>query len=833
MKIIIKKINFLVEKLGYKKNFSFSLSVSLLIPLLLIRLARYASAFSDHFFRINSLSDIVFITLGILQDLLFCMILYIIFRLIIASTNKKMILFFIYAFLFFFVYLIFIYNLVDLFYFKNFGRSLTWRVISQESTKLGNFWDSAGKYYSPYIIFVFFFSIILIGPGSIIINILISRKWILYEKKIFINKFDIIVFSCVLIFIILNVIVLSSENSLYSGIKSIPVYNFLSSVFSQINNSSKKNINKKIELVDFNRDSAYFSLSKSDREIQQKIKSRLEKFKNKKFNVIFYLSESVYAGRLKSYGSDRNVMPFLDKLTGNSLFFENMYTTSVRSMNSLISLLTGLGGYPGFAVLTDVCPRIETPALSQILHKESYSSCLIHSGYFSFYNKLNFLNNRDFDYLADINTLRKKYPDYWRFSWGIDDMAMVNEGLSWIDGQVEQKKNFFLTFVPIIPHHPYDIPQGAEKLIPSPNNIYENYLNSLYYVDHVFQSLYKGLEERGLLENTIIVFLGDHGEAFSMYHKGNWGHSNNIYEENIKIPAIMFNPLLFDEHYKFDAIVNTSDIFATVVEILGQEKPIGSQGESVLHMNTAKVSFVGTGNYDIIVALRDGKYKAIYNYNKDSLQLYDLTGTIVENTDISQRENIIAQHYKKRLVGYYNYQTEYFENFNEVIKKINAGSCKNEEISLLDLEPSFSAQNRYSILKNRTSKNNDIIINSKLYNKGYGVYGNSIMIFDVSGLDTKRLKGYAGKVDISFDNTDIKNAQVKAIDPKNVQHFLEMVIIVDGEQVFTTGKITNNQPVIPFDINITDAKQIQLMVQDAGDGETDDNAVWLDPVLVR
>ncbi len=819
-----------------RKHFLLIQSLCLFISLLLIRVSRISSAFIEHGFKINSLNDILFIFFSFFTDIIFSLVLYLFFRIIFRSIKTKKALNVVSIIFVSLCYIILSYSIIDLFYFKYIGRSLTLKIIITESSKLSNFWDSLVKNFSFYNYFSFITGMILIGPGSIIINHFLYQKKSLLNKRRAILRTDFIILLILIFFLLINITFLKVDKTLYKGIKSSSVITFINSCINTVFGHDKdinKQLSSNLKLSKLDRNSRLFSLTDSDRKTQQLINEKLSTIENRNFNVIIYLAESTWSGRLKTYNPKaKNSMPNLHSMSSKSLIFKNMYSSSVRSMNSLVSILTGLGGYPGFAVLTDVNPQIKTPSLSQILHKKGYATGLLHAGSFSFYKKLKFLENRDFELLKDVNYLKKKYPDEWKFSWGIDDKVMVKEGLSWIDKQIKNDKNFFLTLVPIIPHHPYIIPDHAPKFIKDPKRSYHKYLNSLYYVDTIFKELHDQLKSRNLLENTIIVYLADHGEAFSIYHTGNWGHSGKIYEENIKVPALIFNPLLFDRQFIFDSVVNTSDIFATLIELLDLENPIGSQGISFLDMETSQMAFFGTGNYDTLLGLRDGPYKVIYNYNKNTIQLYNVAKTRVEKIDLTETEPETATSYKNILNDYFAFQTGYFEDFNTAITKIKATETSTKTISLLKLEPVFSVQNKYSIRKNSTSKNNEIMICGKKYKTGLGVYADSIIYYDISGLNAKKLTGQTGKVDLNFENTDIKNARVKTIDPKNVQHFLEMIIKVDGKTLFTTGKITNNQIPIPFDIDVRNAKTIEMLVLNAGDGNIDDNAVWLDPVLV-
>ena len=62
----------------------------------------------------------------------------------------------------------------------------------------------------------------------------------------------------------------------------------------------------------------------------------------------------------------------------------------------------------------------------------------------------------------------------------------------------------------------------------------DSYDNAIRWVDSLLGHLFRGLEERGLRERTLIVFSSDHGEAFGEH--GGEGHARNVYGEVTQTP---------------------------------------------------------------------------------------------------------------------------------------------------------------------------------------------------------------------------------------------------------------------------------------------------------
>lgn len=806
-----------MKKIEKNTLLSFWISFYLLLFLLLIRFNKIIYSVKEFGFQIKSFNDIAFVILAICQDFFFCFFIFLLINFLFTKIKSKNGTASLFISTVIICNLILIYNVADLIYFKTSGVSISWGAILH-ADHIMSLLDSALLYLNFYLMFLILAGIFCISYGSIL-----STKFVLnYHDKISFKNIQIPhkIYSIIIIiflFFFSQIFLYSMKSKIEFNL--IPVFHLLGSIFSNIKDKDNQVIKEEdfSELEKLDRDSKLFPISVVDRKTQNIINDKLNKIKYRRFNVIFYLTESTYARYYPMYGSEINVSPFLYEKSQKSLVLKNCYSTGVRSMNSIISLLIGLGGNPGYQPITFINPQINTPALSQILKKRDYSTALIHAGNFQFYQKQLFLNNRDFDYLVDETYLKKTYPQTFYTSWGVDDRTMVRDGLSWIDQEVKNNKNFFITFVPIFPHHPYVVPGGVEPFYSNPKNLFESYLNSLYFVDQVFKELYTGIEKRGLLDNTIIVFIADHGEAFSQ-HKGNLGHENYIYEENVRIPGIIFNPQLFENYNEFEGVVNIADVFATIVDMLGLEIPVGCHGESILKMNTGKISFFACGESNVDIGLRDGNYKAIYNYNSNTMRLFDLNKEDIETTDISQQFPRLVTDYKKRLLEFNSFQKNYIKNFDSIIKKYLASQQNQEVTSLLEIEPFFAIQEFFKIRKNVSSEYQEPLrINGVTYEKGYGVYANSIMKFNISGLNFKRFKGLAGKLEIFTIRND----------------FLEMQIYLDGKQAFSTGKLTTKDEGVPFDIDITGAEILELIVLDGGDTPNRDAAGWINPVLIR
>ena len=69
---------------------------------------------------------------------------------------------------------------------------------------------------------------------------------------------------------------------------------------------------------------------------------------------------------------------------------------------------------------------------------------------------------------------------------------------------------------------------------------FQAYLNTITYFDGVLAELFRLLDERGFLKNTVVLLVGDHGEAFGEHGKRQ--HDDVLWEEGVHVPLLLHGP---------------------------------------------------------------------------------------------------------------------------------------------------------------------------------------------------------------------------------------------------------------------------------------------------
>ena len=77
-----------------------------------------------------------------------------------------------------------------------------------------------------------------------------------------------------------------------------------------------------------------------------------------------------------------------------------------------------------------------------------------------------------------------------------------------------------------------------------PTPLLNRYRNSVHYVDALIGRVLDAMEQQGLLENSVIVVTGDHGQEFNDSRRNYWGHGSNFTRYQTGVPLLLYSPTL-------------------------------------------------------------------------------------------------------------------------------------------------------------------------------------------------------------------------------------------------------------------------------------------------
>ncbi|HUY32208.1 MAG TPA: sulfatase [Pirellulales bacterium] len=368
-------------------------------------------------------------------------------------------------------------------------------------------------------------------------------------------------------------------------------------------------------------------------------------------NVLLIVLESTAAEFFGAQGSRWPTTPNLDALAArHGVVFENIYAQAASSCKSLVALTNSTYPRPDWLLIVRDHPDFDVPSLPQVLRRRGYRTCYAHSGYWSWQGRDRFLLARGVDQLVDAAQM----PDERINSWGINDEAMYQGVLDWID--IEPDRPFFAFAYTNETHHPYVTPQKSHDFKVDDEE-FGRYLSSVRGADEKIAWLLAELDRRGLLDSTLVAITADHGESFGQHNQ--WTHAFGVYEQTVHVPLVLSHSALAGLPRRSATIGKHLDIAPTLLDALAIPAPAEWQGRSLLRASAGEPAyFMSVGN-EVTLGLRDGRYKYHYYVDTEREELFDVQTDPQELDNLAQGRPDQCAGFRRRVGGWVTYQREF------------------------------------------------------------------------------------------------------------------------------------------------------------------------------
>ncbi len=339
-------------------------------------------------------------------------------------------------------------------------------------------------------------------------------------------------------------------------------------------------------------------------------------------NIVIILFESLNAQSSDVYIKGKGTTPFLAELAGKSKskVVKNHYAVIPHTTKAIVPILCGF--YPYIATkIREIEPGIlPRRCLPHILRNQGYET-----GFFqpagNFEKRSQLASNIGFEMFASVNDMPGEGFETINYL-GKEDKIMLQPSLDWVDSVKDSP--FLLTYMTLATHHNYITPQSFPYVnYPVKDKDHSNFLNAVRYIDDFIKDVFKGFEERGLIDNTVFFIVGDHGEGFGEH--GRRQHDCIMWEEGIKSLAMMYGPKYLPDSKPIEGIRSHLDIVPTVTDLLNLELKKGSfPGTSYLKPVPRDRKVFHSCWFDRqCLAMHDGPIKTIYFFGIQPMEVYD------------------------------------------------------------------------------------------------------------------------------------------------------------------------------------------------------------------
>lgn len=283
-----------------------------------------------------------------------------------------------------------------------------------------------------------------------------------------------------------------------------------------------------------------------------------------RYNIVWLAAESWAASML-----DKEIMPSTWEFAQKSIRFVNHYSGGNGTRMGVFSMFYGLYGNYWFPCLHEQRP----PVLMELLQNDGYQFECFTSAAFTYpeFDKTVFARIPK-EHLHEAPT---------RVGWQ-SDRINVSKMLDFLQNRDPDKP--FMTFLFFeSPHAPYNFPPEAAirtdylqdfnyattDIRKNITGIKNRYINACHHLDTQIARILDFLESQSMLDSTIVIITGDHGQEF-MEH-GRWGHNSDFTQEQIQVPLVLWIP--GREPKVIDSMTSHLDLPATLLTLLGVTNP--------------------------------------------------------------------------------------------------------------------------------------------------------------------------------------------------------------------------------------------------------------------
>lgn len=223
----------------------------------------------------------------------------------------------------------------------------------------------------------------------------------------------------------------------------------------------------------------------------------------KKLNVILVTIESLSARYLGVFGNTEGLTPNLDRLAGESLFFDRFYATGTRTTRGLESITLSIPPTPGRSVVKRPGQESGFRSLGFVLGEQGYDATFLYGGRSYFDNMGNFFQGNGYR-VIDQNDMPAGQAVFTN-AWGMSDEDLYGMVLQQADQSAGRAQPFFLQVMTTSNHRPYTYPEGR---IDIPSGVGRD--GAVKYTDYAIGQFLQQARQHDWFEDTVFVFVADH-----------------------------------------------------------------------------------------------------------------------------------------------------------------------------------------------------------------------------------------------------------------------------------------------------------------------------------
>lgn len=336
-------------------------------------------------------------------------------------------------------------------------------------------------------------------------------------------------------------------------------------------------------------------------------------------NIVLIIFESLNWKSSDVHTPGLGTTPFLDSLSADSKVVDFQYTVVPHTTKALVPINCGIYPYldtKAKETLPGVLPR---RCIAHILGAQGYKTAFFQPAA-NFEKRDVLVSNMGYQTYRGLKDLPQEGFEQTNY-FGKEERIMLLPSMDWVDSVGDQP--FLLTYLTLSTHHNYITPQSFPYThYPVEDVDQRNFFNAVRYTDEFIKEVFAEFQRRDMMNNTVFIIIGDHGEAFGEHNRRQ--HDLVMWEEGIRSFSMLYAPWLLPSG-TVDGFRSHLDLVPTVVDLLGLELSKGDfVGSSLLKpAPEARSLYHSCWFKRRCLALREGPVKTIYHYGLRPMEVYN------------------------------------------------------------------------------------------------------------------------------------------------------------------------------------------------------------------
>jgi len=402
-------------------------------------------------------------------------------------------------------------------------------------------------------------------------------------------------------------------------------------------------------------------------------------------NVVLVMTDDQGYGDLSCHGNPILKTPNLDKLYAESTRFTD-YHVAPMCTPTRGELLTGKCAFRNGAVY--VCQgksmvRRGIPTLAELLRAGGYATGhfgkwhlgdnnpyrpqdrgfdeTVHHGAWGITSMADYWDNDYFDDTYEHNGKLEKYEGYCTDVW-------FDEAMKWMSKQQKKKQPFFCYLPTNVPHVPDLVEEKYMKMYPGRC---DGFWGMIAQFDENMGRMERFMQESGLKENTIFIFMTDNGCRIErpIFNAGMRGHKTEYYEGGHRVPFFLRWPGAgLDKPRDIGELTHSTDVLPTLLDLCSIEKPADLELDGMSLAGLIEGATDKLPDRNIVIQYEDFDRPGVVLWKRWRLvhgdELYNLAD------DPGQRKNVIEKYpdVAAKLISHY---ARWVEEMTPLQKQVN------------------------------------------------------------------------------------------------------------------------------------------------------------------